>query len=168
MCQRCFVCCVDKERRYEEIHSVKIDALADIVEEANKQPLLVAYAYQSDKERIQKRFPNAVDVKQKGAVKKWNAGEIQMLLCHPASAGHGLNLQAGGHTAVWFGLTWSLEEYEQLNARLYRQGQEHPVVIHHLVMKDTIDETIVQALDRKEVTQNALLDALKTQIEGRE
>ena len=129
--------------------------------------MLVAYNFKSDLARLLKAFPDAVVLdKSAETVSRWNSGEIKMLLAHPASAGHGLNLQRGGSLAVWFGLTWSLELYQQFNARLHRQGQSKPVRIVHIVSEGTIDETVIKAIDGKGSVQNLLLNALKERIEG--
>lgn len=158
----------DRECNWEKIHDAKIEALDSIVEESVGQPILVAYSFKSDLERLKKRYPKAITLDDSAkAIDRWNAGEIQMLLIHPASAGHGLNLQKGGNIAVWFGLNWSLELYQQFNARLHRQGQIKPVIIHHIVVKDSVDETVLQALKDKHTTQKALLDALKKDIANR-
>ena len=114
--------------------------------------------------RIQQRFPDARELKTSEDINAWNAGEVPLALIHPASAGHGLNLQAGGHLLVWFSLTWSLELYQQANARLFRQGQDQPVTITHLAVKDTLDEAVLAALDAKDTTQERLIDAVKTQL----
>ena len=152
---------------YTEVHDAKLDALEDLIEAA-QGPVLVAYNFKSDVERIKARFPKAEPIgKDPATIKRWNAGKIPILLAHPASAGHGLNLQAGGATIIWFGLNWSLELYQQFNARLHRQGQTRPVIVHHIVTADTVDETVVQALSGKHTTQKALIDALKTQIGAR-
>lgn len=153
-----------EEEVVHEIHNAKLDALEDIIEAANGKPVLVFYTYKHDLERIQKRFPvrtldSAADIYD------WNAGRIPILLAHPASAGHGLNLQVGGNIIVWFGLTWSLELYEQANARLHRQGQREAVVVHHLVAEGTIDEGVMKSLEGKAVGQNALIEAVKARIE---
>lgn len=152
---------------YAEVHGAKLDALEDLIEGANGSPVLIAYSYRTDLDRIQSRIVCEVLGKDPEQIDRWNAGEIPVLLAHPASAGHGLNLQDGGHTVVWFGLCWSLELYQQFNARLHRQGQGHPVVVHHVVTRGTVDETVLDALGRKDVTQRALLDALKHDIGGR-
>lgn len=155
----------DEDRNWSVVHDAKLDALAEIVEEAAGRPLLVAHNYQTDAKRIVERFPQAEQLdKDPETIARWNRGEIPMLLAHPASAGHGLNLQHGGDTIVWFGLNWSLELYQQFNARLHRQGQQRPVIIHHLVARDTVDETVMTALASKDVTQRALLNALKEDI----
>jgi hypothetical protein len=143
------------------IHDAKLDALGEIVEAAQGENLLVFYAYQHDRDRILAKFPKARAFEGTADVEDWNAGKIPLLLCHPASTGHGLNLQQGGHIIVWFGLTWSLELYQQANARLPRPGQKQSVIIHHIVCKDTIDERVMAALQEKDEGQNALLGALK-------
>ena len=148
------------------VHDRKLDALEDLIEQANGQPVLVAYWYKHDAERIMERIPSAVDLKTSRDMKAWNEGRIPVALIHPASAGHGLNLQAGGHLLVWFSLTWSLELYEQTNARLYRQGQQMPVSIMHIVTAGTVDEAVLRALDGKHVTQDGLIEAVKTELTG--
>jgi SNF2 family DNA or RNA helicase len=127
--------------------------------------VLIAYWFKHDLQRIQERFSTAKLDTAKD-IEHWNKGEIPVAVMHPASAGHGLNLQAGGSTLIWFGLTWSLELYQQTNARLWRQGQKETVVIHHIVTKDTIDEDVLAALNRKETGQTALIDAVKARIGG--
>ena len=147
------------------IHDRKLDALEDLIEAANGNPLLVAYWYQHDIDRIRQRFPDVRVLKSSEDIRDWNAGKIPVAAIHPASAGHGLNLQAGGSTLVWFGLTWSLELYQQTNARLWRQGQKaETMVIHHLVTEGTIDERILLALKNKDRSQESLIDAVKAQI----
>lgn len=146
------------------VHDRKLDALEDILEAANGQPVLVAYWYRHDLERIKQRFTSARELKTSADITAWNRGEIPLGVIHPASAGHGLNLQEGGHLLVWFSLTWSLELYQQTNARLYRQGQSQPVTITHLVAENTIDALVLQALERKDVTQAALIDAVRTEL----
>lgn len=147
------------------IHDRKLDALEDLIEAANGNPLLVAYWYQHDIDRIRQRIPEVRVLKSSEDIRDWNAGKIHVAAIHPASAGHGLNLQAGGSTLVWFGLTWSLELYQQTNARLWRQGQKaETVVIHHLVTEGTIDERILTALKNKDRSQESLIDAVKAQI----
>lgn len=147
-----------------DVHDAKLDGLEDLVEAANGQPLLVAYWYTHDLARIKDRFPNARLLDTAQDFEDWNKGLIPIGLIHPASAGHGLNLQAGGHLLVWFTLTWSLELYQQLNARLHRQGQTHPVTITHLVAEDTIDARVLASLGRKDSTQAALVDAVKAEL----
>ncbi len=154
----------DDEGNIVEFHDRKLDALEDIIESANGKPLLVAYWFKHDLQRIKKRF-NVREIKSSKDITDWNAGNIPVAVIHPASAGHGLNLQAGGSTLIWFGLTWSLELYQQTNARLWRQGQTSgTVVIEHIITKGTIDERILKALSLKEVTQNALIDAVKANL----
>lgn len=144
-----------------EFHERKLDALEDIIEAANGKPLLVAYWFRHDLERIRRRF-DVREIKTSADIADWNAGNIPVAIIHPASAGHGLNLQAGGSTLVWFGLTWSLELYQQTNARLWRQGQEsRTVVIQHIIAANTIDGQILDALKRKDKTQAALIAAVK-------
>ena len=152
----------DEKRNYSDIHSTKLDALAEIIEDNANENVLVSYNYRFDLERLQKRFSDAVVLdKQQETIDRWNRGEIKLLLAHPASAGHGLNIQAGGSLIVWFGLTWSLEHYLQFNARLHRQGQLKPVRVIHIVAEDTIDERVLNVLAAKDKTQSALLRALK-------
>ena len=154
----------------EVIHNHKLDALEDIIEAQQGKPLLVAYWYKHDFDRITERL-RSIGVKyaridNQNSIEKWNAKQIPVGLIHPASAGHGLNLQAGGSTLVWFGLTWSLELYIQTNARLWRQGQvSRTVVILHIITKGTVDEQIMKALEMKEVTQDGLMNAVKAQLE---
>ena len=151
------------------IHERKLDALEDIIEAANGKPVLVAYWFRHDLERITERLHKLKVPWSKldtdSSIRKWNAGEIPMALIHPASAGHGLNLQSGGNTLVWFGLTWSLELYQQTVARLWRQGQKsETVVVQHIITKGTIDERIMKALSEKDTTQAALIDAVKADL----
>lgn len=146
------------------IHNRKLDALEDLVESANGQPVLVAYWFKHDKDRIQKRM-EARELKEPQDFADWNAGKISVALIHLASAGHGLNLQQGGSILIWFGLTWSLELYQQTNARLWRQGQQsRTVIIQHIVAKGTIDERILKVLEHKDGTQAALIDAVKADL----
>ena len=145
------------------IHDRKLDALEDLIEAANGKPVLIAYWFKHDLSRIQKRFEVEV-LSTSDSIKRWNDGEIPIAAIHPASAGHGLNLQAGGSTLIWFGLTWSLELYQQTNARLWRQGQKETVVVHHLIAKGTIDERVMKALNDKNNTQSALIDAVKATL----
>lgn len=155
----------DEEGKTKVIHEAKLDRLEQIIDDAQGQPILVFYSYKHDLERIQKRFKQAklLDVKG-GDIEKWNNKEIPILLAHPQSAGHGLNLQAGGHIIVWFGMIWSLEFYQQANARLDRQGQTEPVIVHHLVAKGTVDELAMARLASKEVNQDALLESIKAKL----
>lgn len=151
----------DDEKQVVSVHDDKLDALENIVEDSQGQPILVFYQYQHDLERIKARFPQAEELED---LDRWNQGEIPILLCHPQSAGHGLNLQKGGHIIVWFGLTWSLEYYQQANARLDRQGQTEPVIVHHLVAQNTVDEKVLQVLQGKEEKQDMLLEAVKAYV----
>lgn len=159
----------DDKQNIIEIHSRKLDALEDIIESMNGKPLLMAYWYKHDFERIAKRLESLhipfSKLDTDTSIERWNKGEIPVALIHPASAGHGLNLQSGGSTLVWFGLTWSLELYQQTNARLYRQGQKNTVVIQHIIAKGTIDEQILKALQRKDKTQSDLIDAVRANLE---
>ena len=153
----------DDEKRVIRIHDRKLDALEDLIEAANGKPVLIAYWFKHDLDRIKERF-NVREILTDDDIKAWNNGKIDVAVIHPVSAGHGLNLQQGGSTLIWFGLTWSLELYEQANARLYRQGQKETVVIHHIITKGTIDEDVMLALKRKEKTQSALIDAVKARL----
>ena len=155
----------DEDKKFYEVHNKKLDKLEEIIESANGKPVLVAYWFKADKERIEKRF-KVREIKTADDIKQWNKGMIDLALIHPASVGHGLNLQSGGSTLVWFSLTWSLELYQQTNARLYRQGQKDTVVIHHLITKNTIDQDIMKSLKRKDKTQEALMRAVKARIGG--
>nr|DAT36602.1 MAG TPA: Chromatin remodeling complex ATPase [Caudoviricetes sp.] len=146
---------------YVETSNAKLDVLDEIIELSNGKPILCFYSYKHDLERIQKRFKFAKKLGGSEDIEKWNNGEIPLLLAHPAGAGHGLNLQAGGNIIVWFGLTWSLELYQQANARLYRQGQENAVIIHHLITEGTADESVLASLQGKKDVQDELLDSLK-------
>ena len=144
------------------MHDRKLEALEDILE-FNETPVLVFYSFRHDLDRLKQRFENYEPrmLNTPEDIRDWNAGKVRLMLAHPASVGHGLNIQAGGNVIVWFGLTWSLELYQQANARLYRQGQTKNVIIHHLVTKGTIDEDVMKALRRKEAGQAALIEALK-------
>lgn len=157
-------CIYDEDKKALKIHDRKLDALEDLIESANGKPLLVAYWFQHDLARIKERF-SVREIKTSKDIEDWNQGKIPLAVIHPASAGHGLNLQTGGSTLVWFGLTWSLELYQQCNARLHRQGQTDTVVIHHIIAKGTIDEDVMAALQRKEKIQNALINAVKAKLE---
>lgn len=153
----------------KEIHSRKLDALEDIIESANGKSVLVAYWFKHDYDRIVKRLKSLhCDFRKLDSaesINSWNKGEIPVALIHPASAGHGLNLQAGGNVIVWFGLTWSLELYQQTNARLWRQGQKNEtVVIYHIITENTIDEKILKALKSKDKTQDTLIEAVKAEV----
>lgn len=151
------------------IHDRKLDALEDLIEAANGKPVLVAYWFRHDLERITERLQhNKIKFSRldsSESIRSWNSGELPVALIHPASAGHGLNLQQGGSTLIWFGLTWSLELYQQTNARLWRQGQrENTVVVQHIITKDTIDARILKALREKNSTQAALINAVKADL----
>ena len=154
----------DSENKTHIIHDKKLDALEDLIEGANGKPVLVAYWFKDDLERIKNRF-SVRQIKASKDIEDWNDGNIPIAVIHPASAGHGLNLQSGGSTLIWFGLTWSLELYQQTNARLYRQGQNETVIIHHILTKGTIDEDVMTTLTRKEETQASLIDAVKAKLE---
>lgn len=170
LCQMANGAIYDDSGEAQVIHNQKLDALEDIIEAAAGKPILVAYWYKHDYERIVERLHNIkipfskLDTAE--SIRKWNNKEIPIGLIHPASAGHGLNLQAGGSCIVWFGLTWSLELYQQTNARLWRQGQiAETVVVQHIVAKGTIDERILKALSQKDSTQSALIDAVKANLQ---
>ena len=156
----------DEDSKTHQIHDRKLDALEDLIEGANGKPVLIAYWYNHDLQRICKRF-DVRQIKTSKDIADWNSGNIQVAVIHPASAGHGLNLQSGGSTLIWFGLTWSLELYQQTNARLWRQGQRDTVVIHHIVAKGTIDEQVMTALRKKEKTQSDLINAVKANLTER-
>lgn len=164
LCQLSNGAIYDDEQNIVEIHDRKLEALEDIIESMNGKPLLIAYWYRHDLERIKSRF-SVREIKTNEDISDWNDGKIPVALIHPASAGHGLNLQNGGSTLVWFGLTWSLELYQQTNARLYRQGQKNTVVIQHIITKGTIDEQILRALQKKNKTQADLIDAVRANLE---
>jgi SNF2 family DNA or RNA helicase len=155
----------DEGKKVQILHDEKLKALEDLVEAANGKPVLVYYNYRHELERIQKQFLCRVLDTAKD-MEDWNKGEIPVMLAHPASAGHGLNLQNGGSTIIWFGLPWSLELYQQANARIHRQGQKNTVVVHHLVAKETIDEDVMQVLAKKQAGQEALLQAVKARVRG--
>ena len=154
----------DAGHNEHHIHDRKLDALEDLIEAANGKPVLVCYWFRHDLARIRKRF-DVRELKTSQDIADWNEGKIPVAVIHPASAGHGLNLQYGGCTLIWFGLTWSLELYQQTNARLWRQGQKEPVVIHHILTEGTMDERVMAALNRKDETQAALIDAVKAVME---
>lgn len=142
-----------------KVHHYKLDKLEEIVD-VTDGPVLVFYSYRHDLDAIQSRFPEAKVLKGSEDIKDWNAGKVKMLLAHPASVGYGLNLQGGGHVIVWYGLTWSLELYQQANGRIHRQGQKETVIIHHLIAEHTVDEQVMRALKSKDTSQRALLEAL--------
>lgn len=145
------------------IHQQKLDALDEIIDTTDG-PVLVFYSYKHDLEAIRERFPEARMLETAKDISDWNAGKVRILLAHPASVGYGLNLQDGGHVIVWYGLTWSLELYQQANARLHRQGQKMPVIIHHLIAEKTVDEQVMKALKAKDTSQTALMRALKERM----
>ena len=171
----------DDEGGVFHIHDRKLDALEDIVEAANGQPLLVFYTFKFSAEQIQTRFPHAVQLGDPNAstdarvhgkgtseiIELWNKGELPMLLCHPASAGHGLNLQDGGHIAVWYAPLWSLELYQQANKRLHRRGQTQSVILMHIICEGTWEEQVMTSLENKDITQSSLLRALKQYVAQR-
>lgn len=151
----------DKDKNIIEIHNAKLDALKDVIEDNPNENILVAYNFKSDLKRLLERFPTALILDKSGTnIDDWNKGKIKLLLCHPSSAGKGLNLQHGGNIIIWFGLTWNLEDYVQFNARLYRQGQSKPVIINHIIAEDCIDEKIMNVLEQKDFNQQALFNAL--------
>ena len=166
--QLCNGAIYDEDRNAVKIHDCKVDAFLELVEQLNGQHALVFYNFQHDRDRLLEALSKySLRVRVYSQAKDevdWNNGEIDILLAHPASCGYGLNLQQGGYNAVWFGLTWSLEQYEQANKRLHRQGQEHPVVIHHLVVQSGMDAAVLEALTGKADMQNALMDALRVRI----
>lgn len=155
----------DEDKNVVVIHDRKLDALDTLIEEANGKPVLVAYWFQHDADRIRRRF-DVREIKSSRDIEDWNAGKIPVALIHPASAGHGLNLQQGGSTMILFSMFWSLELYQQTLKRIHRQGQKHTVVIHHIIAEGTIDEDVMKALQRKERSQNALIEAVKANLEG--
>lgn len=157
----------DAEQNVKDLHDEKLDKLEELVEAANGEPVLIAYSYKHDLERIMQKLKayKPVKLERPEHIADWNAGKIPVLVTHPASAGHGLNLQKGGHNIVWFGNTWSLELYQQFNSRLYRQGQGKPVTIHHIVTRGTIDEKIIKSLDGKRETQDGLMESIKELME---
>ena len=158
----------DENQSVRLIHQRKLEMLEDLIEAANGQPVLVAYWFRHDKARIQEYLKGigceAREIKESKDIQDWNAGKIPVALIHPASAGHGLNIQDGGHILIWFGLTWSLELYMQANARLWRQGQKNTVTIHHIITKGTVDEDVMAALEAKDVTQEKLIAAVKARL----
>lgn len=158
----------DENQSVRLIHQRKLEMLEDLIEAANGQPVLVAYWFRHDKARIQDYLKSigceTREIKESKDIQDWNAGKIPIALIHPASAGHGLNIQDGGHILIWFGLTWSLELYMQANARLWRQGQKNTVTIHHIITKGTVDEDVMAALEAKDVTQEKLIAAVKARL----
>lgn len=166
--QLCNGAIYDEKKTAIKVHNCKIDAFLELIEQLNGQHALVFYNFQHDRDRlIEALTATKLRVRVYSQAKDemdWNSGKIDVLLAHPASCGYGLNLQQGGHHAIWFGLTWSLEQYEQANKRLHRQGQKHPVVIHHLIVQNGMDETVIEALKNKGDMQDALMSALKARI----
>ena len=158
----------DEEGHARTIHERKLEMLEDLIEAANGQPVLIAYWFKHDRQRILEHLTacgySPRDIRESADIIDWNAGKIPVALIHPASAGHGLNIQAGGHILIWFGLTWSLELYQQTNARLWRQGQKQTVTVHHIVTKNTVDEDVLAALASKDVTQEKLIAAVKARL----
>ncbi len=155
----------DENKVVRHLHDDKLEVLDRLIEEANGQPVLVFYSFRHERDRIMMRYDGVVDIKVANAVEDWNNGKISILLAHPASAGHGLNLQAGGHLAIWFGLPTSLELYQQANKRLHRPGQKETVLVHHILMRDTLDYRVLhEILAPKEIRQNTLIEALKAKI----
>ena len=158
----------DENGETRVIHQRKLEKLEDLIESANGQPVLIAYWFKHDRRRIMEHLTacgySPRDIKESKDIKDWNDGRIPVALIHPASAGHGLNIQSGGHILIWFGLTWSLELYQQTNARLWRQGQKETVTIHHIVTKNTVDEDVLSALASKDVTQEKLIAAVKARL----
>ncbi|MGL6202073.1 MAG: SNF2-related protein [Lachnospiraceae bacterium] len=155
----------DDEKSVISLHDEKVEALKGIIEEAQGHPVLVFYNFKHDYRKLIKTFPKARTLNGSADIKEWNAGKIDLLLAQPASMGHGLNIQAGGHIIVWYGLNWSLELYQQANARLYRQGQKKNVIIHRLIAKGTVDEEVIKRLESKDVTQDSLMESIKAKIE---
>lgn len=155
----------DDDHKPIRIHDRKLDALEDLVEAANGKPILIAYWFKHDLARMKERL-SIREIRSSKDITDWNEGKIPVAAIHPASAGHGLNLQAGGSVLIWFGLTWSLELYQQTNARLWRQGQKHTVIIEHIVTEGTIDEQVMRALQSKNKTQEALIAAVKANLKG--
>lgn len=150
----------------KHLHDVKLDALEELIEAAQGQPVLVFYTFKSDLDRIRSRFKGAKTIEDDDIIARWNAGQVPLLCLHPQSAGHGLNLQQGGSLIAWFGLPWSLEYYQQANARLYRQGQTKPVRIYHIIAKGTIDERVLEVLSGKDKRQADLLEAVKAEVQN--
>lgn len=162
----------DENKEVRTLHDHKLEMLEDLIESANGQPVLIAYWFKHDRQRIIEHLEAAGykygatlrDIRDSEDIRLWNEGKIPVALIHPASAGHGLNIQSGGHVLIWYGLTWSLELYQQTNARLWRQGQQETVTIHHIITKDTVDEDVLAALASKEVTQEKLIAAVKARL----
>lgn len=161
----------DENGTVREFHKKKLEALEDLIEAANGQNVLIAYWFKHDKDRIvdyfAKRKAHVRSLQTSKDMDDWNDGKIPIALIHPASAGHGLNIQQGGHILIWFGLTWSLEAYQQTNARLWRQGQRERVSIHHIITENSVDENVMKALNSKEFRQEDLIAAVKAQLYGK-
>ncbi|MGB4714066.1 MAG: DEAD/DEAH box helicase [Defluviitoga tunisiensis] len=155
------------QKDYKIIHNRKLEALEELIEQAAGENVIVYYTYQHDKERILQKFPEARILKTEKDVEDWNAGKIKMLVAHPASAGHGLNLQDGGSIAIWFGLNWSLELYQQANARLQRQGQKYTVRIYRIIAENTVDNRVLKVLNGKNMRQEELLEQLRAEVTQR-
>lgn len=155
----------DTEGKVVKLHDAKAEALDEIISCNEGKSVMVIYSYRHDLDVLRQRYPKARELKTADDIRAWNAGQIPLLLVHPQSAGHGLNLQHGGHIVVWYGLTWSLEAYQQTNKRLHRPGQTEPVVLHHLVARDTVDEDVMRALEGKAAGQESMLEAVKARIE---
>lgn len=157
----------DTEGTINHIHSAKLEALEEIIEDAQDEPILLFYNFKHELQAIKEKFPFVRELKGEKDIIDWNNGEIKLLLAHPASAAYGLNMQSGGHIIVWFSPTWNLEQYEQANARLHRQGQREPVRVVHIIAKDTIDETVLLALEKKDKEQKIIMNALKAILDGK-
>lgn len=157
----------DENKNVHAIHDIKLDALKEIIEDANGKSVLVAWTFQFDRDRILEKLKafKPRELKMPQDILDWNAGKIQVMIAHPASAGHGLNLQAGGNIVVWYGQTWSLELYQQFNARLYRQGQKNSVIVNHLILNGTHDIDVINSLKNKDKKQNALMDSIKAKVD---
>ena len=159
-------CVYDEDKQPVIIHDAKLDKIQEIIETSCGNPLLIFYWFKHDLKRLKERFPSGVELKSSREIKDWNEGKIDLMFAHPASSGHGLNLQFGGHIIIWFSLTWSLELYQQANARLYRQGQQESVIIHHLVAEGTIDERVMKALEDKKTGQDRMIEAVKARVKA--
>lgn len=155
----------DENKKWHEVHRAKLEAMDEIVEQAQGQPILTFYWFQHDLERLKKKYPKARVLRTAKDISDWNEGKIELAFAHPASTGHGLNLQDGGHICIWFSLTWDLQLYQQACKRLHRQGQKHAVIIHHLVASGTMDNDVMRALSMKAFDQNELMKAIKARID---
>jgi SNF2 family DNA or RNA helicase len=164
--QFCGGCVYDENGGVKAFHAEKMNKLEQLIEEANGKPVLVFYAYRHELDNIKAKYPAAVEVNDKGAVARWNAGQIPIMLAHPASAGHGLNLQDGGNIAIWFNWTHNLEWYQQANKRLHRPGQKETVLIHHIGVKGGLDMRVLNyVLSEKANAQEYLIQALRAEIQ---